>query len=277
MAKNNKHVPHEPFSRLPHHVQFSPAFRSLSATARALLLDIIAKERGHNNGDLIVTRSTFGDLGWTSNAVFRRALDALLVSGLLILTAEGRQHFAARYGLSWLPLVKTPHQSASATKKNAESRTFSGPRDGPILHRETDRMRSTIRTVSAIYGPRDGPYVREKEGSAVRETDWVASCQGCEGKEETNGARWTPGDGPAMTVYVGESQGAFSVSVRPSIQRERITLCTDAIQPDAVMAARRALAIATQHRASLRLVGTTEALRAFAPILTAAKARGGLS
>lgn len=279
MAKKNNGQ-HEPYSKLPHHIQFSPAFRSLSGTARALLLDVIARERGNNNGDLLVTFTTFIPLGWKSNGVFRNALAALVASGLLVVTKEGRQRTAARYALSWLTIMKNGYNSKENPEKlrtgNRTANGFSSPESGPHLDRIPAQSQSGIRTVSPKSVPESGPKEGGLEGLAVRNPDWVACCQG---GAENNGPTEeisAKGEGQPMTIYVAESNGAFSLSVRPSIQRERTILCADAREPDAVMAAaRRALEIATQHKAVLRLVGATEALAAFDPILAAAKASEG--
>ena len=44
-----------PHSRLYHHVQFSPAYRVLSCTAKSLLMDMIALSLGRNNGDFFLS------------------------------------------------------------------------------------------------------------------------------------------------------------------------------------------------------------------------------
>lgn len=278
-----KRAPHEPYSRLPHHVQFSPAFRSLSTTARALLLDVIAKESGRNNGDLIITRAIFGPLGWRSESTFRAALDELLKSGLLIRTLEGHQRVAARHALSWLEAAKNGHGERTMKKKaddlhsqNDDLQRSCTPVDRVVSLRLPEQSRSVIRSANGRFAPVDGANHGEKKGVSLRQPERVASCQMGVKKNGVPSGPWTPGNGPPMTVYVSESAGAFSLSVRPAIQQAPTILCTDAIESDAVMAAaRRALALATQHNAILRLVGTTEALALFDPILAAAKQQGG--
>lgn len=276
-AGNKKHATHEPFSRLPHRIQFSPAFRSLSASARALLLDIIAMDRGNNNGDLLITYATLATapFGWTSNGVLRRALDELVASGLLVITADARQRVAARYALSWLPIMK--NKDGYKSKENPKflrtgirtTNGFSEPDSGSQLDRNPVHNWTGIRTAKPKTGPESGSQEGVFGVLAVRNPVQSAIChvQG-----EKDGGGWAPGDGPPMTVFVSESAGAFSLSVRPAIQVAATILCTDADATTALEATRRALAIATQQNASLRLVGTTEALAAFKPVLAAVKA-----
>ncbi|CAG2140979.1 hypothetical protein LMG31506_02442 [Cupriavidus yeoncheonensis] len=269
-----KPAPHDPYSKLPHRIQFSPAFRALSATARALLLDVISRERGSNNGDLIVSRSIFAPMGWTSDQKLRRALEELMTAGLLIRTVAGRQRVAARYALSWLPIDKNrPH----GPTMNGESRTFSVPESGSLSVPIRDLLRSQNGTAKSSYAPESGPYQSEKQGLAFPNRDRVASCQVGANENAVRFAPWKPGTGQPMTVYLAESGDGLSVSVCPSIQRTATELCDAATDPAVVLqAARRALAIATQHNAVLRLVGTAAAFAKFDPYLNAAKAEGAM-
>lgn len=284
MAK--KPAPHEPYSKLPHFIQTSPAYVGASAAARALLLDVIYFERGFNNGSLLVTISKFRPIGWTSHQKFYRALDELVQRGLLMRTTEARTGVAALYALSWMATMKSPIDRQAKRKGRSSTKTFpetgkgqanTFPETGTVAFPNRERLltRNGKGTPSAL--PESGKENAKNEAQPfpIRVTD--ACCQGGEEKNGfAGGASRVPGEGQPMTIYVAESNGAFSLAVRPTIQRESTILCTDAREPDIVMAAtRRALAIATQHKAVLRLVGTTEALAAFDPILVAAKASEG--
>lgn len=92
------------FMRFPIEVLDSAGYRALSFKARALLLDLGAQYRGHNNGDLAAPWSWMKSRGWKSKDTLRRALLELLASGMIEQTRQGGLHCPSLYAFTWLPI-----------------------------------------------------------------------------------------------------------------------------------------------------------------------------
>ena len=92
------------FFRLPVEVLDSPAYCGLSFKARALLMDLGAQFRGHNNGDFTAAWTQMRPRGWKSKDTLRRALLELLEAGLIELTRQGGLHWCSLYAVTWLPI-----------------------------------------------------------------------------------------------------------------------------------------------------------------------------
>lgn len=92
------------FFRLPVEVLDSPGYCGLSFKARALLLDMGAQFRGHNNGDFAAPWSWMKQRGWKSKDTMRRALLELLAAGFIELTRQGGLHCPSLYAVTWLPI-----------------------------------------------------------------------------------------------------------------------------------------------------------------------------
>lgn len=90
------------FFRMPVEVLDSPSYCGLSFKARALLFDMGAQYRGHNNGDLAAPWSWMEKRGWKSKDTLQRALKELLASGMIVLTRQGGLHCPNLYAVTWL-------------------------------------------------------------------------------------------------------------------------------------------------------------------------------
>lgn len=96
------------FVALPHSVLDSPAYRTLSVYARALLIDIARQYTGVNNGSLLCSRAKMLEYGWKSADTLSKAKGDLLASNLLFCTVQGqRPNKASWYALTWLGLDKS--------------------------------------------------------------------------------------------------------------------------------------------------------------------------
>lgn len=93
-----------PFFQLYHKLLDSPLYINLPHTAKSLLIDMSRQYNGHNNGDFCVTKKILEKRGWTSNSTMWRALNALLESGLVLLTRQGGRNQCSLYAFSWLPI-----------------------------------------------------------------------------------------------------------------------------------------------------------------------------
>lgn len=112
------------FLRIDHRMFLSKAFGSLSVTARALLLELIAMESGDNNGSLwLSVRDATARLGLSDINATRKAFDELVSAGLIALTKEA--HFSVKgaetsrarcWRLTWLGWPGGPRNKRSPTQ-----------------------------------------------------------------------------------------------------------------------------------------------------------------
>lgn len=87
---------------LPHAVMEAPNFRTLSAHAVKLLLDLGFQFRGANNGDLSAAWKLMQARGWRSRDTLGRALAELLHFGLIEKTRQGGLNQCSLFALTWL-------------------------------------------------------------------------------------------------------------------------------------------------------------------------------
>lgn len=78
-----------PHCRIRLEVTDSPAYRVLSYSAKALYLDLRARVRSTNNGNINATLSEMKHRGWVSPATLSKALRELEVMGFIAKTREG--------------------------------------------------------------------------------------------------------------------------------------------------------------------------------------------
>lgn len=98
-----------PFAGIPKAVMEHPDYKNLPYTAKALLFELIYQYNGHNNGNLAAALTIMKARGaFTSPPTLSAAIKALLDSGLIIKTREGRfinpGGRCALYALSWRPV-----------------------------------------------------------------------------------------------------------------------------------------------------------------------------
>lgn len=106
------------FVRLPHRLLKSAAYRSLSLSARSLLVDLIMLDSGDNNGSLYLSiRDASDRLGLSDHHSVSAAFDELIDRGFVRCTKEAHfsvkaaNHSRARcWRLTWLasPCMKRP-------------------------------------------------------------------------------------------------------------------------------------------------------------------------
>jgi hypothetical protein len=91
---------------LPHVVLKSPAYLTLSAPAKVLLVDLAMQYNTSNNGALLASwRYMSQHRGWTSAAALHKAKKELIEHGLIVETVKGhRPNKASLYGLTYLAL-----------------------------------------------------------------------------------------------------------------------------------------------------------------------------
>lgn len=91
------------FVAIPTRVVNSAAYIGLSFAAKALLVDVAARQwKAGNNGRLVVTMNTAKEWGWTSPTTLFKALHELIEAGFLYRTVQGcRPNKASWFALTW--------------------------------------------------------------------------------------------------------------------------------------------------------------------------------
>ena len=123
--KNWKGIAH---SRIPHDVTDGPAWRVLSFSAKALYVDLRAKLRSTNNGNLNATLSEMKHRGWTSSATLSRALRQLETLGFIAKTRQGGianlSTVCSLYRFTDMGVHEFPKQGIDAMAATHEYRNF---------------------------------------------------------------------------------------------------------------------------------------------------------
>jgi len=104
MARIN-HKQKDGFSGIPRRIIEHPSFKSLSYSARSLLIQLGYQYRGKNNGNLVITFSILKDW-FGSNTTMYRARDSLYEAGFIVINAYGGQSGSGTklphlYALTW--------------------------------------------------------------------------------------------------------------------------------------------------------------------------------
>lgn len=99
-AKNRRNG--RTFSSLPHHVQDSEMFVSLSSMATKLLINMFRDYKGNNNGDLSCALGILKKRGWKSDSHIRKARDELIEKGFIVRTRFGNNRRPHLYAVTWL-------------------------------------------------------------------------------------------------------------------------------------------------------------------------------
>ncbi|OTP67331.1 hypothetical protein [Caballeronia sordidicola] len=89
MAKEDKNWSGVAHIRVRLDILNSPAWRTLSFTARALFMDMRAGLRSTNNGDINAALGTLSHKGWTSRTTILKAVGELTALGFIAKTRQG--------------------------------------------------------------------------------------------------------------------------------------------------------------------------------------------
>ncbi len=93
--KGRNEAPRDAFTRVPHSVQNSPAFASLTPNGRTLLLEILSMHNGENNGSLwLSVRDAAHRMGLASVDSARAAFSEIESAGFLRMTKDA--HFSVK-------------------------------------------------------------------------------------------------------------------------------------------------------------------------------------
>jgi len=126
MAGKTSKKSRTPFFMLERRMVQSTGYRSLSATARLVLVELMAQNNGKNNGDLSATRTMAREWGIGSPVTLQKALAELENAGWIIQTRSSlfSRHGArcALYALAWLPVNECPDKDLEVRPTSAPPR-----------------------------------------------------------------------------------------------------------------------------------------------------------
>ncbi|MEF8729157.1 MAG: hypothetical protein V5B34_13230 [Accumulibacter sp.] len=96
-----------PYAAIEHRVIDSPAYASLTFSARALLTMLTRQLTKTNNGHLQATLSYLSPYGFDSDKTITRGIRDLIAVGLVYRTRAGGFHQGpSRYAVTWLPIAQ---------------------------------------------------------------------------------------------------------------------------------------------------------------------------
>ena len=175
MGSKKEKAPHQSstrgggFTGLPHVVQDSDAFRHLSFVARAVLLSVVRRFNGRNNGAIFVSFDEIcHDLNTTNRRAIGRSFAQLVEHGLVEITAPpSRSHHKAReYRLTWINTTPgnrfmqateeyrhwTPHQKKNHGDEASPMGGFHGDDVSPSARVHSDNVSLRIQNYRAKSG-----------------------------------------------------------------------------------------------------------------------------
>jgi hypothetical protein len=88
----------------PHAVTNTRKYRSLSRSAKALMMDMGSRYNGKNNGDLAAPWPEMKEWGWRSSSTLLKAKKELLDAGFIVCTRHGWQNVPSLYALTWFAI-----------------------------------------------------------------------------------------------------------------------------------------------------------------------------
>ncbi len=92
------------YTAYPHAVTSTRKYRSLSRSAKALMMDLGSQYNGKNNGDLAAPWPEMKKWGWRSNSTLNKAKNELMDAGFIVCTRHGRQNVPSLYAFTWIAI-----------------------------------------------------------------------------------------------------------------------------------------------------------------------------
>lgn len=184
------------FAALPHRVMDSIAYQSLSAHAKAVLLELLRQHNGANNGHLHCARAYMFNRSMRSASGNTKALRELCDRGLAVLTKKGGRSIGPdRYALTWLPIstwrdahgqslldlrqsefsmnayvlfkgARPTSSRAESAAKASEAKRQKARSTAKPLDRPTVQTRPSHGPASQLAGPSHGPKTTETGASS---------------------------------------------------------------------------------------------------------------
>lgn len=184
-------------SRIPHDVTDGPGWRVLSFSAKALYIDMRAKLRSTNNGNINATLSEMKHRGWTSSATLSKSLRQLEHMGFIAKTRQGGIAFMSKrcslYRFTDLPVFEHPKQKIMDFKSTFEYRRFESVSEAKSTICElTERKKTKVQKLklTALESEAMTPFI-----ASETEQESGAQLQNLN-KEKTPESSATPGYSP---------------------------------------------------------------------------------
>lgn len=94
------------FAGVPNYAMDTPAYLSLRANSKVLLLELAKQYNGKNNGNLSITHSLLKLRGFKSKPTMYKARDELYQKGFIVINCYGGRSFSGQklpnlYALTW--------------------------------------------------------------------------------------------------------------------------------------------------------------------------------
>ncbi|MFL9859475.1 hypothetical protein PQR72_27710 [Paraburkholderia madseniana] len=128
MAKEDKNWSGVAHVRIRLDILHSPAWRTLSFTARALFMDMRSSLRSTNNGDINAALGTLSHKGWTSRTTILKAAGELMALGLIAKTRQGMggptNGSCSLFRFTDVPAFEQPKLGVSASKATFDYLAF---------------------------------------------------------------------------------------------------------------------------------------------------------
>ncbi len=138
-----------PHSRIPHEVTDGPAWRVLNYSAKALFIDLRAKLRSTNNGNINATLSELKHRGWTHPGTLSNALRQLEHMGFIAKTRQGGvaslSKLCSLFRFTDLQVHEHPKQGIAAIKATHDYRRFESVGEAKAAISELNGKKSKLR------------------------------------------------------------------------------------------------------------------------------------
>lgn len=134
----------------------SAEFSALSGSAIKLLLDVGARYKGSNNGDLSIVWKDLRRRGWSSQGTVHRAKTELLASGFLICTRHGGKNRCSLYGITWKPIDACTRAQIEVAPERVASHLWRQPPRDPEKQNPCSQNENELHRNSEQSGQSDG-------------------------------------------------------------------------------------------------------------------------
>lgn len=199
------------FVRLPHKLLKSATYRSLGATARALLIELTMLDNGKNNGSLYLSLRDAADrLGLADHHAVSAAFEELLGSGFVRCSKEAHFHIKAAdqsrarcWRLTWLP---APSLKLSATNEWQNYEPPAGSKQRIRADRGQKALKRYYRALTSHRLPVVESTALVTNKGSLRPRPVV---------ESTAGKRETNANPPSLVEGVSTAHTAVTTTMRP--------------------------------------------------------------
>lgn len=145
------------FFQVPRAVLQSAAYRSVSAKAAKLMLDLGAQWNGYNNGDQCAAWRLMEEQGWKSRDTLDKAKLELLAAGLIEKTKQGGRNSPNLYAFTWQAIDECKGKLDFAPTRVASGK-WKDPPSSPSRTPRPTRRPCQPDTPAVLVGPSKPPH-----------------------------------------------------------------------------------------------------------------------